>query len=684
MHDIYCVSAAAFFLAAAGCPSLALAVYRRAERNAEMRILLLMLLVFSLQSFVLFVDALLFGVLNILQEQTHQLLAATALGLQMLIITFVFHFHMVTQEMDREENGLWERPPLKFYLSSRQQRLIVGFVYVVMLISIGKFTYEILRRWQAVAKEPVQTGSFFFIIVLLTLFGFPTLAFYFTYRRKADRTCPNTILPFGDLPGAPVSGDGYKARLVIVIWFGTSGADLGSTWRHPVQLDELSVVLCFLLPAFFMAALIYYKMRFVFFDVLIKRGLIAAALLITSALYYAVILSPAHRIVAQRNAAAGSLTLYAGIILFIACWMALHSRLNGMLDHHLFRRSDYARVVSDISNAMKQIVEPQSLLGAVTDRLRTAVNAEAVRFIPREPSDADASPELPSSQAPTRRQLSTALIPVVTTERVYGHLEFGKRPGGFRYQSEDLAFMTTVAQQLAGMLRNFELRAEREAQRQREQNLRELAIQSELRALRAQINPHFLFNALNTLADLTQEDPKGAEAAILHLSHVFRYALEASRRESVTLGEELDFLDAYLAVECLRFEDKLRYEIDASSDVRGCRIPPMLIQPVVENAVKHGVSRKIEGGRVRIGAALENGRLHIEVKDNGVGFDPTALKGQRGGGVGLENVRSRLEHISGPGSLRINSAPGRGTTISLEMPAVFDADHQDLASQQHF
>jgi hypothetical protein len=120
-----------------------------------MRILLLMLLVFSLQSFVLFVDALLFGVLNILQEQTHQLLAATALGLQMLTITFVFHFHMVTQGMDREESGLWERPPLKFYLSSRQQRLIVGFVYVVMLISLGKFTYEILRRWQAVAREPV-------------------------------------------------------------------------------------------------------------------------------------------------------------------------------------------------------------------------------------------------------------------------------------------------------------------------------------------------------------------------------------------------------------------------------------------------------------------------------------------------------------------------------------------------
>ena len=229
--------------------------------------------------------------------------------------------------------------------------------------------------------------------------------------------------------------------------------------------------------------------------------------------------------------------------------------------------------------------------------------------------------------------------------------------------------MTAVARQLAGMLHNFELRREREAQRQREQRLRELAAQSELRALRAQINPHFLFNALNSLADLTQEDPKAAETAVLNLSHVFRYALEASRCGTVMLGEELDFLTAYLSVERLRFEDRLRYEIDAPREARECRIPPMLIQPLVENAVRHGLTDSVEGWCIKITANIAGGGLHIEVEDNGAGFDAEARTDNEARGIGLRNVRSRLEHIPGSGGLRVLSIPGRGTTVSFELPA---------------
>jgi len=355
--------------------------------------------------------------------------------------------------------------------------------------------------------------------------------------------------------------------------------------------------------------------------------------------------------------------------LFIGAWLALHGRLNQILDRYLFRRADYAGVVAEIDEAMKQFVEPEQLLEDVRNRLRSATDAESVEFLPAEFSQAgDAARENVGTTGSPQRQLATAEIPVSAAGRVYGVLQFGKRTGGFRYQSEDLAFVTAAARRLAEMLHNFELRSEREAQQRREDKLRSLAEQSELRALRSQINPHFLFNALNSLAELTQEDPKAAEAVILHLAHVSRYALDSSRRENVSLEEELGFVESYLAVEQLRFADRLLHEIVASAEARRCWLPPMLIQPIVENAVKHGISLKMGGGTVTIRAAVEEQKLRIEIADDGIGFDLHSVDGSGCRGVGLENVRSRLEHVAGGGDLQVDSAPGAGTRVSLEIP----------------
>jgi len=229
--------------------------------------------------------------------------------------------------------------------------------------------------------------------------------------------------------------------------------------------------------------------------------------------------------------------------------------------------------------------------------------------------------------------------------------------------------LAAMLRQLAGMLQNFEMRAEREVQTRRQNELRELAVRSELRALQAQIQPHFLFNALNSLAYLTQEDPKAAETGILHLSRIFRYVLDVTRKDIVKLGEELDFIDSYLAMERLRFEDKLEYEIDAGEVVREYDIPPVLIQPLVENAVKHGISRKTGVSTIRITASVHDSKLRVSVEDSGVGFDAKALEVSGGGGVGLINTRSRLERIPGAEALEIDSAPGAGTRVSFEIPA---------------
>jgi two-component system sensor histidine kinase LytS len=206
-----------------------------------------------------------------------------------------------------------------------------------------------------------------------------------------------------------------------------------------------------------------------------------------------------------------------------------------------------------------------------------------------------------------------------------------------------------VAAQLAGQLEAFEA-----------QESSQLAAAAELKALRAQINPHFLFNALSTVAELSRGQPE-AERTILNLSQVFRYALESTQRERVPLGAEIDAIRAYLEIEATRFEEHLRFEIDVSEDARDTPIPPMLLQPLVENAVKHGLSSKVSGGKVVIAAARDNGHLHITVQDDGVGFDLD----RKARGVGLSNVGARVERTGG--SCHVQSIPGVGTRVTLAL-----------------
>ena len=695
---IYYFSAVAFLTTTAGFVGLGIAVYRRAKRSTEVYVLLLMLLCFSLQSLILSLDALFFGILGIVPDQAHELLSAAASSLQLLALAVVLHFVFLMFSRALDDSGLLTDPFSRLRDYKGQYWFWVCFIYSVPVIGIARYTYQAFRAWQAhpsgdLKLPPLPSLESSGGVLLLWWFFFTLRVVAILQQRRAStdrhgvmewflglfRAYPQhaEVLRFSDYAfhgydqkkTAPVGKDEWMTSLLLSLWMLLF---LGfAIWTRGGAADSsrLSGVLWFLLPSVFVVPLICYRMRFVFFDVLIKRGLIAILLLVSSALYCGLILVPAYGKTAAGNAAAGPLTLFAGTILFIGAWLALHTRLNQILDRHLFRRADYASVVSEIDEAMKQLVEPGQLLEDVRNRLRSALDAQSVEFIPQEPSQAgDAIRENVCTTGTPQRQLATAEILVSAAGKDYGMLKFGKRTGGFRYQSEDLAFMTTVAGRLAEMLHNFELRSEREAQQRREEVLRSLAAQSELRALRAQINPHFLFNALNSLAELTQEDPKAAEAVILHLAHVFRYALDASRRENVSLEEELGFVESYLAVEQLRFADRLRHEIVASAEARRCWLPPMLIQPIVENAVKHGISLKMGGGTVTIRAAVEEQKLRIEIADDGIGFDLHSVDGSGCRGVGLENVRSRLEHVAGGGDLQVVTTPGGGTRVSLEMP----------------
>jgi len=197
--------------------------------------------------------------------------------------------------------------------------------------------------------------------------------------------------------------------------------------------------------------------------------------------------------------------------------------------------------------------------------------------------------------------------------------------------------------------------------------MREATARAQMQALQAQINPHFLFNTLNVLANLIHSNPSKAERVTEELADVFRYALESTRLEYVKLDDELEFIRSYLEIEKARFEERLVYSFDVDSASRSVRIPAMILQPLVENAVKHGIGPKVEGGAVRVSTRLEPDRLVIIVEDTGIGR-ASGLR-QRGMGVGLNNIRQRLQHLYGEnGTLSLQDLNPAGTRAVLSLP----------------
>jgi sensor histidine kinase YesM len=188
------------------------------------------------------------------------------------------------------------------------------------------------------------------------------------------------------------------------------------------------------------------------------------------------------------------------------------------------------------------------------------------------------------------------------------------------------------------------------------------ATEAQLAALQSQMNPHFLFNALNTVAALVRTNGRAAEATVEHLADVLRRTLDRARAASGTVADEIDYLKAYLAIEQERFGERLHVDWRLDPDALSQPLPPLALQPLVENALRHGIASRLEGGTIAIEAARNNGSLELTVSDNGIGFP---LRSQEGTGLG--NLRQRLRTLYGEdGRLEIASnADGSRVTITL-------------------
>jgi len=202
----------------------------------------------------------------------------------------------------------------------------------------------------------------------------------------------------------------------------------------------------------------------------------------------------------------------------------------------------------------------------------------------------------------------------------------------------------------------------------------QLLLKARMDALSSQINPHFLFNTLNTVSALIRIDPDSARGVVLKLSNILRRLLR-KHETFVPLSEELQFIDDYLDIEVARFgRDNLEIVKQLGEETLEAFVPSMLLQPIVENCLKHGLAPKLGGGKIQLRTTTRDGRLHIEIEDNGVGISEEKMPHVYVEGIGLSNVRERLHVLYGADfNLEIQSRPGEGTVIRIDVPALMPA-----------
>jgi two-component sensor histidine kinase len=205
------------------------------------------------------------------------------------------------------------------------------------------------------------------------------------------------------------------------------------------------------------------------------------------------------------------------------------------------------------------------------------------------------------------------------------------------------------------------------AARERERMETKLA-EAQLQAMRLQLHPHFLFNALNTITALISSDPPAAERTVSELSELLRLTLRDAREQEVPLERELEIVRHYVAIQQIRFRDRLRVSLSVDPDVRRALVPYLVLQPLIENAIRHGVGPRASAGRVEVVARHEGGVLHLVVADDGVGLAGGRVAPPREG-VGLRNTRERLRHLYGPHHrFAARGGEGGGFTVHIEMP----------------
>jgi signal transduction histidine kinase len=443
-------------------------------------------------------------------------------------------------------------------------------------------------------------------------------------------------------------------------------------------------------------AMLYQDYPFALADLFLKRALTLLLLVATS--FVAIALFATSSIAFARFVQMDPRQIGVLVTVWVGTALVYPTLRRGafwFVDVVVLHRPDYRSLRASIAGTLQANDSTSEVLSEVCQLLATAFNARSVVWHASSPLEDEALGNalvlLDAQAADVATQLipspgkqpawptivrPAALVVIPTAEEPRHVLVFSELMGGRQLLSDDVATLETVALLVARRIDAIRITRERYERQLREQEIDRLATEAELRALRAQINPHFLFNALTTIGYLIQTAPSRAVDTLMRLTSLLRGVLR-SEGEYTTLGRELDIVESYLDIERARFEDRLRVRIDVAHKLKSVRLPPLLLQPLVENAIKHGIGPLMKGGDVIVSATLqstdgERPRLLLTVRDTGAGTTPTDVDlGQRDR-VGLRNVERRLACQYGPAaSLTIRTAPGEGMTVTILLPAEF-------------
>jgi hypothetical protein len=396
--------------------------------------------------------------------------------------------------------------------------------------------------------------------------------------------------------------------------------------------------------------------RFVLLDAFVR--FLANALL--AAVLAALVIEAAFRLVLVERTVREPLPealLLISVCLFLVFFAWMRNRVQAWLTHAVFRQGSVATLSLRLRDCPVFAAEEQYLEWAAAT-VAAAVKTKDFAIVRQAEADPGATMHAPAmvTALPAafagRCDWAEAAVPIRLVQSNSRLILLGRRQGGQRYLGEDLVALAGAAAEIAGKVESL-----------RQQEMTRLVSQAELRALQSQINPHFLFNALNTLYGTIPRESSAARRMVLNLAEIFRYFLQ-SDKTFVTLAEELQIVRAYLEVEQSRLGDRLAVEIRVEDGALPVPIPVLSVQPLVENAIKHGVAQRTEPGFVRIAAILNRDGLRVTVENSGAPHGPASS----GAGVGLQNVRRRLEICYGPAAaLHIAFLP-ETTVVELLIP----------------
>lgn len=445
-------------------------------------------------------------------------------------------------------------------------------------------------------------------------------------------------------------GETTKRQLAWPISFATSVLMILAAFFHTLTNNQAPSIyniyaLISILPLVFW--LIYYHTPYLFFDALVKRG--------TQMLLFTTLFGSYYGLLAYLMKDLATTPFFYILITFVASLpISLLPRLQTLVDRsvdiYLLGRVPLEDRLLEITKNLSISTSSEMAINLVCGHLSRTLD-QVVVYQPT---------NIPANQQPAEN----LIIPINIENQSFGSLYIAKATPR-RYLSEEIKLCHLIAHSLATTLARLKLQ-----QVQHEQQLRELALintaqQLRLKALQAQLDPHFLFNSMNLIGTLVRIAPEKARTAVHDLSRIYRYVLDSSRRDLVNVGEEIEFLKAYLEIEQMRFEERLRVKFNLTGNLEQLSIPPMLLQPLVENAIKHGISPQIEGGELTITIVAEETGWRFTIADTGAGFDPK--QPPKGNGVGLTNVQQQLL-IRYNINLEITTALGAGTQVTFVLP----------------